>query len=163
MWYDARRHGESKTIDTADQRMGVAEIDGLRIHYHAARDLSAPKGQRVLYVHGTGCDTRVWAQHLSTIADMHTPVAIDLPGHGQSDGDRFRGMADHAHYVTELSTTLGWDRFVIAGHSMGGGIALTVALYHADRLNGMMLIDTGARLRVAPSIIQAAHVGTTAG
>lgn len=137
--------------------MGFAEIDGLRIHYHAARDLSAPKGQRVLYVHGTGCNTRVWEQHLSAIANTHTPVAIDLPGHGQSDGDGFRGMADHAHYVTELATALGWDRFVIAGHSMGGGIALTVALYHADRLNGMMLIDTGARLRVAPSIIQAAQ------
>jgi len=137
--------------------MGFAEIDGLRIHYHAARNLSTSKGQRVLYVHGTGCNTRVWAQHLSAIADTHTPVAIDLPGHGQSDGDGFRGMADYAHYVTELATALGWDRFVIAGHSMGGGIALTAALYHADRLNGMMLIDTGARLRVAPSIIQAAQ------
>lgn len=137
--------------------MAFAQIDGLKIHYHAVGELSESKGRRVLYVHGTACNTNVWAQHMAAIADAHTAVAIDLPGHGQSDGDGFRGMADHTHYVMELATALGWDRFVIAGHSMGGGIALTAALYHPERLSGMMLIDTGARLRVAPSIIQAAR------
>ena len=55
--------------------MGVAEIDGLRIHYHAVGDPSAIRGQRVMYVHGTGCNTKVWAQHLEWIATAHTPVA----------------------------------------------------------------------------------------
>ncbi len=137
--------------------MGFVKIDGLNIHYQAVGDPSASKSQRVLYVHGTGCNVNVWAPHMEAIADAHTPVAIDLPGHGQSEGDGFRGMADHAHVVVELASALGWDRFVVAGHSMGGGIALTTALYDAERLSGMMLIDTGARLRVAPSIIQAAR------
>lgn len=137
--------------------MGFANIGGQNIHYHAVGDPSAQKGQRVLYVHGTGCNVKVWATHMEAIADAHTPVAIDLPGHGLSEGNGFRGMADYAHVVVELASALGWDRFVVAGHSMGGGVALTVALYHASRLNGMMLIDTGARLRVSPSIIQRAH------
>ncbi len=137
--------------------MGFATIDGLNIHYDAAGDPSLPRGQRVLYVHGTGCNTRVWTQHMAAIADVHTPVAIDLPGHGQSGGNGFRGMADHAYVVVELAAALGWDQFVIAGHSMGGGIALSAALYNPDRISAMMLIDTGARLRVAPSIIEAAY------
>ena len=128
--------------------MGFADIDGLRIHYHTARDLSVPHGQRVLYVHGTGCDGRVWQRHMRAIADSHTPVAIDLPGHGLSSGDGFRGVADYTHYTVQLAAHLGWDRFVIAGHSLGGGIALTAAVYYSERLAGMMLIDTGARLRV---------------
>lgn len=143
--------------------MGFATIDGLNIHYHAAGDASASRGQRVLYVHGTGCNTRVWEQHMAAMAEAHSLVAIDLPGHGQSTGDGFRGMADHAHVVMELASALGWDRFVIAGHSMGGGIALTAALYFPNRLSGMMLIDTGARMRVAPAIIEAARRAAEAG
>ncbi len=143
--------------------MGFAKIDGLNIHYHAVGDPSATKGQRVLYVHGTGCNVKVWAQHMEAMAVAHTPVAIDLPGHGQSEGNGFRGMADYAHFVVELASALGWDRFVLAGHSMGGGVALTATLYQAERLNGMMLIDTGARLRVSSTIIQAAHRAAQSG
>ena len=137
--------------------MGFADIDGLRIHYHTAGDLSASHGQRVLYVHGTGCDGRVWQRHMQAIADRHTPVAIDLPGHGLSSGDGFRGAADYTHYAIQLADHLGWDRFVIAGHSLGGGIALTSAVYYSERLAGMMLIDTGARLRVDPNVLENAR------
>ena len=136
--------------------MGFVEIEGLRIHYAAPRDPSERRGQRVLYVHGTGCNTRVWDEHLATIADAHTPVAIDLPGHGESAGRGCRGVADYAHHVMELANALGWDRFVVAGHSMGGGIALDIALRHGDRLAGLMCIDTGARLRVHPDILRGA-------
>jgi pimeloyl-ACP methyl ester carboxylesterase len=137
--------------------MGFVEIDGLRIHYQRRGELTPARGQCVLYVHGTGCNTKVWQQHMAAVAEAHTPVAIDLPGHGQSTGSGFRGVADYSHFVVELATHLGWKRFVVAGHSMGGAIALTIALYHAELLNGLMLIDTGARLRVHPAILQAAR------
>lgn len=137
--------------------MGSAKIDGLDIHYHAPRDPGAPRGQRVLYVHGTGCNGRVWADHMAAIADAHTPVAVDLPGHGRSTGRGFRGLADYAHVVMELGRALGWERFVVAGHSLGGGVALTAALYHSERLKGILLVDTGARLRVNPELLRMAR------
>ncbi len=143
--------------------MGFAEIDGLTIHYRAPHDPAERLGQRVLYVHGTGCNARVWDDHLAVIAETHTPVAIDLPGHGRSGGRGFRGMADYAHVVMELAGALGWDRFVLAGHSMGGGIAITAALYYPERLAGLVLIDTGARLRVNPDILRAARVAVDGG
>lgn len=143
--------------------MALADIDGLRIHYHAAGNPAARQGQRVLYVHGTGCNTRVWEQHMHAIAEAHTPVAIDLPGHGRSEGRGFRGAADYGHFVVELARHLGWDRFVVAGHSMGGAIALTMAVYHPDLLNGLMLIDTGARLRVHPDILRASRQAAATG
>ena len=95
--------------------MAYTEIDGLRIHYQALGNPAAPKGQRVLYVHGTGCNAQVWQQHMAAIADTHTPVAIDLPGHGQSEGDGFRGVADYSHFVVELASCLGWDRLLWLG------------------------------------------------
>jgi pimeloyl-ACP methyl ester carboxylesterase len=143
--------------------MGFTDIDGLRIHYQSIGDLAQPRGQRVLYVHGTGCNTRVWEQHMTALAETHTPVAIDLPGHGQSAGRGFRGAADYSYFVVKLAQALGWERFVVAGHSMGGAIALTTALYHADLLNGLLLIDTGARLRVHPDILQASRLAAETG
>ena len=80
--------------------MGFAKIDGLRIHYRG--DPHAQRGLRVLYVHGTGCNGRVWDRHREVIGRHHTAVAIDLPGHGESAGSGFRGVADYAHYTTHI-------------------------------------------------------------
>jgi pimeloyl-ACP methyl ester carboxylesterase len=143
--------------------MPTAEILDLQIHYHAPRGTADPRGQRVLYVHGTGCNGRVWTDHMAAVADVHTPVAIDLPGHGRSQGRGFRGVADHAEFVIGLADALGWRRFVLAGHSMGGGIAITAALYHPERIAGLVLVDTGARLRVAPELIRGARAAAAAG
>jgi len=143
--------------------MPTVEILGLRIHYHAPRDATDRRGQRIMYVHGTGCNAAVWDDHMAAVADAHTPVAIDLPGHGKSEGRGFRGVADHAEFVIGLADALGWRRFVLAGHSLGGGIAITAALYHPDRLAGLVLVDTGARLRVAPELLRAARAAMASG
>lgn len=135
--------------------MQYATIDGLRIGYvHAG---AGTKGQRVLYVHGTGCHSGVFTHHLEALAGRHEVAAIDLPGHGQSDGDGFRGVADYAFFVGGLIEALGWSDCVVAGHSLGGGIALATALYFPSRVCALLLVDTGARLRVDPVILESAR------
>jgi pimeloyl-ACP methyl ester carboxylesterase len=130
------------------------QIDGHRLHY---REAGSGAGQRVLYIHGTGCHGGVWSRHMQVIAVGHTSVAIDLPGHGPSGGPGFRGVADHAHVAVALADHLGWDRFVLAGHSLGGGIAIAAALYWPERIRALMLIGTGGRLRVDPAILAGAR------
>ena len=147
----------------SDLIAGEVRVEGRRVAYRANGDPAGRRGQRVLYVHGTGCSGVVWEGHLAALADAHTAVAIDLPGHGRSEGPSFRGAADYAHVVVELARALGWDRFVVAGHSMGGAVALSCALYHAERLHAMLLIDTGARLRVHPEILRGARDAVAAG
>jgi pimeloyl-ACP methyl ester carboxylesterase len=142
--------------------MGSVLIAGRSIYYHAAGE-SAMSGHRVLYVHGTGCNGGVWAPHMAALADRHTCVAIDLPGHGKSPGTGFRGVADYAYFVVELAGALGWDRFVLAGHSMGGAVALLTAIHHPERLEGLVLIDTGARLRVDPRLLREAREAAMSG
>ena len=132
-------------------------IDGLDIHFQR-KDSESDAGQRVLFVHGTGCNGRLWQRPMKALAAAgHSSVAIDLPGHGGSAGDGFRGVADHGHFVARLAERLGWDRYVVAGHSLGGGVALAVSIYDREPLLGMMLIDTGARLRVHPGILESAR------
>jgi pimeloyl-ACP methyl ester carboxylesterase len=100
---------------------------------------------------------------MAAISDTHTAVAIDLPGHGKSSGGGFRGVADYAYFTVELARALGWSRFVIVGHSLGGGVALLTALYHAELLEGLVLVDTGARLRVHPALLRSAREAAEAG
>jgi len=141
--------------------MGSIVIAERTIQYRAVAGPAA-RGQRVLYVHGTGCNSEVWMPHMQAIADAHAPVAIDLPGHGGSPGRGFRGIADYAYFVVELARTLGWDRFVMVGHSMGGAIALLTALHHPELLDGLVLVDTGARLRVSPALLRGSREAATA-
>jgi pimeloyl-ACP methyl ester carboxylesterase len=143
--------------------MASVEIAGRTVHYRSAGPTAGGGRRRVLYVHGTGCDGRVWVAHMQALGDAYTAVAIDLPGHGQSPGPGSRGVADYAHAVVELARALGWSRFVVAGHSMGGAVALTTAIYHADLLAGLVLVDTGARLRVHPTVLEAARRAAEAG
>jgi len=143
--------------------MGSVVIDERTIHYHAVGSPSERTGRRVLYVHGTGCNSQVWAPHMAAVADAHTPVAVDLPGHGRSLGHGFRGVADYTYFVVELAKALGWDRFVLVGHSLGGAVALLTALYHGELLDGLVLVDTGARLRVHPDLLRGSREAAEAG
>ena len=137
--------------------MNYASIEGLRIAYDHRRPPSDDGRGRVIYIHGTGCTGRVFERHLAVVAAAHEVVAIDLPGHGASEGSGFRGVADHAFFTAGLIAHLGWERCVVAGHSLGGGIALAMAVYFPRLVEGLLLIDTGARLRVDPAIIEAAR------
>ena len=137
--------------------MNYAEIEGLRIAYSHKRPPSLASDKRVIYIHGTGCDGRVFERHMEVVSSKHEVVSIDLPGHGGSQGTGFRGVADYAYFVAGLIETLDWGRSVVAGHSLGGGVALAAALYCSTLVEGLMLIDTGARLRVDPLILEHAR------
>lgn len=143
--------------------MPSTEIEGLTIHYEHLTAPAPARGQRVVYIHGTGCNASVFAAHMRAMAIEHEVVAIDLPGHGRSGGNGFRGATDHAFVVAGLVEQLGWDRCVVAGHSLGGGIALSMAIYFPRLVAALMLIDTGARLRVNPKILELARKAAQAG
>jgi len=133
--------------------MPKIDIDGTVIHYISNRESLNPEEAQILYIHGTGCNARVFEQHINALPSYQA-VALDLSGHGESGGAGYRGVVDHAHLVAEFMRRLGGHQWILAGHSLGGGIALAVAIYYPEGLRGMMLIDTGARLRVAPAMFE---------
>lgn len=137
--------------------MPKASIEGLEINYDHYSPSGSLPAQRVLYIHGTGCNARVFEGHLRTISKRHEAVAIDLPGHGGSEGNGFRGVTDYAFFVGGLIERLGWESCVVAGHSLGGGIALATAVYFEAVVSGLLLIDTGARLRVNHKVLELAR------
>jgi pimeloyl-ACP methyl ester carboxylesterase len=135
----------------------ITTIEGLEIHYDHFAEKGSSNTHRVIYIHGTGCSGRVFGRHLRMLSERHEVVAIDLPGHGESDGSGFRSVVEHAFYVAGLIEKLGWDSCVVAGHSMGGGIAIALVVYFRQLVDGLLLIDTGARLRVNSKVIEKAR------
>jgi len=105
---------------------------------------TAGSGEPMLLVHGLGGDRRTWDELLDDLARHHTVIAPDLPGHGESDapaGDYSLGA--HATALRDLLTALGHRSATVAGHSLGGGIALRFAYQFPQHLDRLALISTG--------------------
>ena len=106
----------------------------------------------LVLVHGAGGDRYHWPHQLRRLAATEV-YALDLPGHGRSPGPGCRTIADYAQIIKQFADTLALPPFILAGHSMGGAIALEVALRYGDALAGLALVGTGTRLRVNPAIL----------
>ncbi|NHM26381.1 alpha/beta hydrolase [Desulfofundulus sp. TPOSR] len=112
----------------------------------------------MIFVHGAGGSSRRWSAQLEALKGLYRAVALDLPGHGQSGGKPLASITEYAELVAGFVDALHSRKFVLAGHSMGGAIALEFTLCHAEKLQGLILVGTGARLRVNPQVL-----GTLAG
>jgi pimeloyl-ACP methyl ester carboxylesterase len=116
-----------------------ATVRGRRISY---TDIGS--GPVAVLVHGQGGSWQWWLRVLPTVSAHRRVIAVDLPGFGGSDpiagGDVF---SEHVAAIIGLLDHLGLADATIAGHSMGGLVALQVACDHPDRVAGLMLIDAG--------------------
>jgi pimeloyl-ACP methyl ester carboxylesterase len=103
-------------------------------------------------IHGAGGSRLDWPPGLRRLPDA-TVYTFDLPGHGRSGGEGRDAIEEYAADVVAFLDALGIEQAIIAGHSMGGDVALTLALDFPEWVAGLVLIATGARLRVAPAIL----------
>jgi len=109
----------------------------------------------LLLIHGAGGNHLTWHPYIRRMSGS-TVYALDLPGHGQSQGAGRLSIEDYARDVLYFMDALQIGKAVIAGLSMGSAIALTLALLHSGRLAGMALLGGGAKMRVAKSILETA-------
>ena len=113
---------------------------------------SAESDDSLLFVHGAGGTHKHWGYQLQGLEGV-SRYALDLPGHGRSGGGGRAGISGYGEVILRLLDSLDLGRATLVGHSMGGAIALDFALHYPDRLNGLILVGSGARLRVAPAIL----------
>ncbi len=117
-------------------------------------------GPAVVLIHGAGGTHLYWPSEVRRLAGYRV-YALDLPGHGKSAGRGLQSIAAYAQAVKDWMSALGLHSAVLAGHSMGSAIALTLALEQADQVNGLVLLGAGARLKVAPELLENAASQTT--
>ena len=119
------------------------EVDNIKISILKGKD------RGVFYVHSSGSDATQWKEQIEEVGGY----AIDLPNHGESDKAEVNSVDDYAHYVAEaVKKTVG--KAVLVGHSLGGAVVQKVYLNDPELCKALVLVGTGARLRVLPDILE---------
>ncbi|NDJ78068.1 MAG: alpha/beta hydrolase [Chloroflexi bacterium] len=107
----------------------------------------------IVLVHGAGGSHLDWPPELRRLPQARV-IALDLPGHGRSAGPGFDDTLEYARSVCTLLDGLNIERAVIVGHSMGGAIAQQIGIFLPARAAGLVLVGTGSKLPVEPTLPQ---------
>jgi len=108
-----------------------------------ACDASGEGATTLLFVHGWCCNRGQWRDQAAALATDFRVVNVDLPGHGESIGERSTwDVRDYARDVEALVHELGLERVVVVGHSMGGPIGLLAAARLPRQVIGVVGVDT---------------------
>ncbi|MDA0264034.1 MAG: alpha/beta hydrolase [Chloroflexi bacterium] len=104
---------------------------------------------KLVFLHGAGSSSLAYYYQLR---HFRNSKAIDLPGH--STGKACNDIGSYVEWVRGFITARRYKDVVLCGHSMGGAIALQYALRYPEELKGLILLGTGARLRVHPDYLE---------
>jgi pimeloyl-ACP methyl ester carboxylesterase len=132
--------------------MPYLTVAGARAYYVEMRPTSGTSPP-VALIHGAGGSHQHWLHQVRGLPSSRA-IALDLPGHGRSEGDGRDSIVAYGDWLVTFLDAAGLEEAVLVGHSMGGAIALDVALRYPPRVAGLGLVATGARLRVAPVILE---------
>ncbi|MBV9413359.1 MAG: DHA2 family efflux MFS transporter permease subunit [Solirubrobacterales bacterium] len=135
---------------------GVARNEML-LHGHRLVYRVAGSGPPLLLVHGMFEDSLTWRKVIPNLARSHTVIAPDLFGHGESDAPPHAdySLGGHAGTLRDLLEVLGHQQVTIAGHSLGGGIAMSFAYYYPGRVRRMVLMSSGGFGREVHPLLRA--------
>jgi pimeloyl-ACP methyl ester carboxylesterase len=131
-------------------------VSGYATHYYYVGRTTLPdvvpdfsRGRALLLLHGAGSNAHAWHYQYEHLGDRHSPIAPDLPGHGRSSGvEALRSVDEYAAFTLALLDALKLDSVVVAGHSMGGAIAMELALRNPSRVRALVLIATAAKFDI---------------
>lgn len=103
---------------------------------------------KLVFLHGAGSSSLAFYYQLR---HFRNSKAIDLPGH--PDHQPCPSIDSYVEWVRGFNTARRYKDVVLCGHSMGGAIAMKYALRYPDQIKGLILIGTGAKLRVHPDYL----------
>jgi pimeloyl-ACP methyl ester carboxylesterase len=132
-------------------------VDGCKVHGATGGQPFNAGKPVVVFLHGAGCDHTVWQLPARWFAWHGLAVlAVDLPGHGSSEGPPLAAVADMARWVGAVLDAAGVRRAALVGHSMGAAIALEAAAALPERIARIGLLGTAAAVPVHRDLLGAA-------
>src|SRR5215212_6350139 len=120
------------------------EPRSIQLHGHPVTYRLAGEGPPLLLLHGITSSSQTWEAVLPLLAEHHTVIAPDLLGHGSSAKPRGDySLGAYASGVRDLIAALGYDHATVVGHSLGGGIAMQMAYQFPQRVDRLVLVNSG--------------------
>ena len=111
---------------------------------------------KLLFIPGSGSGREEWVYQTEHFNDSE---ALVLPGH--PDGNPCTSIDDYVEWLRSYIHRRRYQDIILVGHSMGGAIVQLYGLRYGDEVKALVLIDTGARLRVLPTFLSALEEMTT--
>lgn len=133
-------------------------VAGHRVHAGTGGRAFDPDLPLVVFIHGAGLDHTVWALPARYFAHHdHAVLAVDLPGHGKSEGAPLTSVAALADWIARLLDEVGAAKAALVGHSMGALVALAAAARHGARVSALALLGAAPKMPVHPDLLAAAE------
>lgn len=133
------------------------EVREIRLHGHNVTYRSGGQGPVLVLLHGIAGSSVTWQEVMPALAEHFTVVAPDLLGHGQSAKPPSEySLGGFASSVRDLLAVLGHQRATMAGHSLGGGIAMQFAYQFPEMCERLVLIASGGLGREVHPLLRAA-------
>ncbi|MCB0991473.1 MAG: alpha/beta hydrolase [Acidimicrobiales bacterium] len=133
------------------------DVDSKRAHAATGGVEPRPGWPLVVLVHGAGMDSTVWQLQTRYLAHRGVAaLAVDLPGHGFSEGPALASVAEMGAWLGRFIKTVDMGQALIVGHSMGTFVALETAASRPDLVKGLVLMGTAAAMPVHPDLLKAA-------
>ena len=114
-----------------------ADLNSARLRY-----LDKGSGPTLLLIHGLGATHADWQKQIDFFARVFRVIAPDLRGHGDSEGEGPFNVDRLATDLSLLMDILKVGSFFVIGHSMGGAVAMQLALFKPERVKKLVLADT---------------------
>lgn len=125
------------------------------LHYRIYSGGAPEPGQPPLvFLHGAGLSHACWQAVAEALPGGLTALAPDLPGHGGSAGEAEATIGALAERVLDWARALDLEPALWVGHSMGGAVALTLALRAPSQTRGLVVVGCGPRLAVHPDLLE---------
>ena len=116
----------------------------VQLHGQPVSYFRAGEGPPIVLIHGITSSARTWREVMPGLAEKHTVIALDLPGHGRSGKPRSDySLGNYASGIRDLLSVLDIGRVTVVGHSLGGGVAMQFGYQFPNRLARLVLVDSG--------------------
>jgi pimeloyl-ACP methyl ester carboxylesterase len=134
------------------------QVDGRKAFAYTAAHAIDPAKASVVFVHGAGLDHSGWGLQSRYFAyHGRNVLALDLPGHGRSEGPALESVEAIADWVIAAMDAAKIGKAAIVGHSMGALVALECAARHAARVRGIALLGVAFPMKVSDAFLGAAR------
>ena len=133
---DLPKYQMMSDIDYGFETKTAALSKDIKIAYYEA----GSGRETIIMIHGLGSNMAAWKKNLDVLAKDFHVIALDLPGYGKSSMQPHSALMSHySDIVMEFAEVLDLGKVSLAGHSMGGQIALLTALQYPERVNKLIL------------------------
>ena len=119
-----------------------------------------PKKQTILLMHGSGLSHIVWSLHEQFyVSQGFNVLAVDLPGHGNSDGPALKSIQEISDWVKLLMESVKIKKIIIVGHSQGSLVGIDFASRYPNLVSSLVLVAGSYKLPVNQDLIDLAEAG----